>query len=49
MERASYQLAPLVAQALSVVKNPTVVVVCPLVALMEQQFAEATGLGITGV
>uniref|UniRef100_A0A8C6WUB5 DNA 3'-5' helicase n=1 Tax=Neogobius melanostomus TaxID=47308 RepID=A0A8C6WUB5_9GOBI len=39
-----YQLAPLVAKKMSLYKNPVVVVVSPLLALMEQQVTEASKL-----
>uniref|UniRef100_A0A8C6S960 DNA 3'-5' helicase n=1 Tax=Neogobius melanostomus TaxID=47308 RepID=A0A8C6S960_9GOBI len=44
-----YQLAPLVAKKMSLYKNPVVVVVSPLVALMEQQVTEASKVGVTAM
>uniref|UniRef100_A0A8C6V406 DNA 3'-5' helicase n=1 Tax=Neogobius melanostomus TaxID=47308 RepID=A0A8C6V406_9GOBI len=43
-----YQLAPLVAKKM-LYKNPVVVVVSPLLALMEQQVTEASKVGVTAM
>ena len=44
-----YQLAPLVVKKMGKVKNPIIVVVSPLVALMEDQIREAGKLGVSAM
>lgn len=44
-----YQLTPLVVKKTKLLANPIVIVVSPLLALMDDQVAEAVKLGITAV